>query len=88
MLPAGFELITDEPDAVKINPHRKLLIFFLYFPTAGAFPGQCLVVQGECQHDIRPEFPGMERAVESPEFYRMIAMEETVQVEHIMCSYT
>ena len=72
MLPAALELIADKTDAVQPHPHSKLLIFFLHLAVAGAFLCQRLMVQGERQHDICPDFPGMERAVEAPQFHRMV----------------
>jgi len=78
MLPAALELVANEPDTVQPNSHGELLIFFLHLAVAGAFLCQRLMIERECQHDICPDFPGMERAVEAPKFHRMIAMEEAV----------
>lgn len=86
MLPAALELVTDESDAVQPNTHGELLIFFLHFAVTGAFLCQRLMVQGERQHDICPDFPGMERAVEAPKLYRMVAMEEAVQIEKMIAA--
>ena len=86
MFPAALELITNEPDAVQINPHRKLLIFFLHFPVTGAFLRQCLMVERQGQYDISADFPGMERAVEPPELHRMVAVEEAVQIEKVIAA--
>lgn len=74
MLPATFELVTDEPDPVQPHPHSELLIFFLHFPVAGAFLCECLMVQGESQNDVRPDFASVQRAVEPPKLYRVVAM--------------
>ena len=86
MFPATLELVTNKSDAVQPHAHCELLVFFLHFPAAGAFLGKHLMVQGERQHDIRPDFPGVECAVEPPEFHRMAAMEETVQIEKMIAA--
>ena len=86
MFPATLELVTNKSDAVQPHTHGELLIFLLDFAVTGAFLRQRLMVECECQHDIRPDFPGMECAVETSEFHRVVAMEETVQVKKMIAA--
>lgn len=86
MFPATFELVTNKSDAVQPHPHSKLLIFLLDFPVTGAFLCQRLMIERECQHDICPDLSGMKRTVEPPQFHRVVAMEETVQVKKMIAA--
>lgn len=52
----------------------------------GAFLGQRLMVKGKGKHHIRPDFPGVERAVEAPQLHGMAAVEEAVQVEEVVAA--
>ena len=47
MLPAVFELRSDEADPVEIGSHCKTLVFFLNFFVSGILLRECLMV--ECQ---------------------------------------
>lgn len=84
MFPATLELVTNKSDAVQPHTHGELLIFLLDFAVTGAFLRQRLMVECERQHDICSDFPGMERAVETSEFHRMVTMEETVQIKKVI----
>ena len=86
MFPAAFELVTDKTDAVQVDPHGKLLIFLLDFVVAGTFLGQSLVVQGQGEHHVCPDLPGMERPIKAPELHGMVAVEEAVQVEEVVAA--
>ena len=78
MLPAALELLADKPNTVEPHPHGKFLIFFLYFAVTGAFLRQCLMVQRQRQYDVGSDLASMERTVEPPQFYCVVAVEETV----------
>ena len=84
MFPATLELVTNKSDAVQPHPHSKLLIFLLDFPVTGAFLRQRLMVERESQHDICPDFSGVQCAIEASEFHRMVTMEETMQVKKVI----
>ncbi len=84
VLPAAFKLVTDKPNTVQPYTHGELLVFFLHLAAAGAFLGQRLMVQGERQHDICPDFPGVQRPIKPPKLNRMVPMKQAVQVEEVV----
>ena len=86
MFPATLELVTNKSDAVQPHTHGELLIFLLDFAVTGAFLRQRLMVECERQHDICSDFPGMERAVETSEFHRVVAMKKAVQVQKMIAA--
>ena len=86
MFPAVFALITDEPDPVEICPHSKAFVFFLDLLVPGALLGERLMVQGQGQHDVRPNLTSVKCAVEPPEFHRMVSMEKAVQVQEMIAA--
>ena len=83
-LPCRFIFLPDKAQPHQEQAHGELLIFLLDFAVTGAFLRQRLMVECERQHDICSDFPGMERAVETSEFHRVVAVEETVQVEEVV----
>ncbi len=62
----------------------EALVFFLHFFIPGILLGERLVVQGQSQHDVSPDLPGMKGAVEAPKLHRVVAMEEAVQVQEVI----
>ena len=86
MFPATLELVTNKSDAVQPHPHSKLLIFLLDFPVTGAFLRQRLMVERESQHDICPDFSGVQCAIEASEFHRMVAMKKAMQVQKMIAA--
>ena len=86
VFPTTFEFVADKTDPVQIHPHGKLFILLLHLPVAGAFLGKRLVVQSQGEHDIRPDFPGMQRPVEPPELYGVVAVEEAMQIEEMVAA--
>ena len=45
-----------------------------------------LVVHRKREHDVGPNFPGMQRSIESPEFHCVVAVEETVQIQEMVAA--
>ncbi len=86
VLPAALELVADKADPVEIHPHGELLILLLHLPVTGALLGERLMVKSQGEHDIRPDLPGVQRPVETPQLYRVIAVEEAVEIEEMVAA--
>ena len=84
MLATGFEFIADEADPIEIDPHSEFFILLLYLSITGTFLCQCLMVQGQGKHDVGPDLSSVEFAVKTAKLDRVVAMEETVQVEKVV----
>ncbi len=86
VLSAALELVTDEADAIEINSHGKLLIFFLHLVIPRTLLAERLMVHGKSEHDVRADFPGVQGAVEATKLNGMVAVEETVQIEEVVAT--
>jgi hypothetical protein len=56
----------------------------LVFPAACTLLGQCLLVQGKGKDYVASYFSGMQGAVESPKFDRMVASKKAVEVQKVV----
>ena len=65
MLTTGFELVTDEADAVEVGAHRELLVLGLGLLGTRRALLQRLAVQREGKDDVASDLSGMEGAVEA-----------------------
>lgn len=86
MLAAAFELVAGEPDADEVHPHGELFVLGLYFAVAGILLRQRLVIHRQCEHNIGPHLPSVERTVEAPQFHGAVAVEEAVQIEKVVAA--
>ncbi len=86
MLSATLELVSDEPDAVEIDPHGKLLIFFLNLVVPRTLLAECLMVHGESEHNVRTDFSSVQGAIEATKLNGVVAVEEAVQIEEVVAA--
>ena len=76
MLSAIFKFVPDEPNAVKIHPHRELLIFNLRFYAACALLCQRLMIQGKSEDYVSADLSGMQFAVEPAKLECMVTVKK------------
>lgn len=86
MLPTAFELITDKTDPVEIGSHGKAFILLLDLFVASILLGERLMVQGQSKHNVGPDFPGVQSAVEASELHGVVTVEEAVQIEKVVAA--
>ena len=85
---AALEFFARESNPYKIDTHGELLILGLNLVVTGPLLGQRLVVHGKREYDVGADFSGVELAIESAQLYGVVAVEEAMQIQHIMFSYT
>ena len=81
--PAGLEFVADEPEAEHPAPESVFLIVRLRLSGGGFLLGQCLMGHRQTELDVCLDFPGVEGAVEKPEFHRPFG-EGGVEVEPVV----
>ena len=86
MLPTGFEFFADKADPIQIDSHGKFLVLLLNFAVAGALLRQCLMVHRQGEHDICADLSGMKLAVKTAKLNRVVAMEETMEIEKVVAA--
>ncbi len=86
VLPAALKFLADKSNAVQIGAHGELLVLGLDFMVECRFLGKGLMVHRKCEHDIGPDFPGMELTVEAPQLHGMMAVEKTVEIEEMVAA--
>ena len=65
MFAAIFEIVSNEPNPIKVGAHGEFLVFDLRLATAGAALGECLMVEGKGENNVAANLAGVEGAVEA-----------------------
>jgi hypothetical protein len=84
MFTTVFKLVADEANAVKVYAHSEFFVFRLGSPTAGALLCQCLMVECQCQHDISPDFSGVQLRIKAAKLNGVIVGKKTVEIEKVV----
>ena len=81
--PAGLEFFPDKPQPEHPAPEGVFLVVRLRLSGGGFLLGQCLMGHRQTELDVCLDFPGVEGAVEKPEFHRPFG-EGGVEVEPVV----